>query len=86
MKLKPETESRIQALVDSGWVQDADELVLTAVEMMETEKDWLERNRPALEEMMKESLRGRRKEMTDADWEALERRVEERVKRARSRG
>jgi antitoxin ParD1/3/4 len=56
LTLDPATEQRIQREVELGHYRDPAEVIARAVSLLEAETEWLQRNKEALDERLKESI------------------------------
>jgi antitoxin ParD1/3/4 len=56
LTLDPVTEQRIQREVELGHYRDPAEVIARAVSLLEAETEWLQRNKEALDQRLKESV------------------------------
>jgi Arc/MetJ-type ribon-helix-helix transcriptional regulator len=56
LALDPQTEQRIQRLLERGHYESADQIINLALDPFEPMEEWLQRNKEAIDERLEESL------------------------------
>ena len=64
MQLSPELEKYVEKLIESGKIKNADELVLFALKLRESEEKFLDQNKEWIKEKIRE---GRDSDLIDLD-------------------
>lgn len=82
LSLTPQTEAAIARLVESGRYSDADDVVQSAINLL---NEQYETKLARLRELVREGFEsGPGRELTDEVWDEIERRAEERFQRGES--